>query len=91
MSIPDLLDVLGGEDNLKLMCGAENFLKNAEGSWACFEFNFLMVNLFLIEPCFYGLFIKHIGEMRVVVNEQYLTPEQTREAFEEYTGYSLSF
>ena len=91
MSTSDLFDVFGGEDNLRLMCGVENFCRSAGGSWACFELNSLRVNLSLIEPGLYGLFIKHIGRMRVVVNEQYLTPEQTREAFEKYTGYSLSF
>lgn len=91
MSTSDPLDVFGGEDNLRLMCGAENFRRTAGGGLACFEFNFLMVQIFVIEPDFYGLLIRHIGKMRVVLNESYLTHEQTREAFEEYTGYSLSF
>lgn len=91
MSTSDLFDVFGGEDNLRLMCGAENFRGSAGGDWACFELNHLMVQLFHREPGHYGLFIKHIGVGRVVVNESYLTPEQTREAFEGYSGYSLSF
>lgn len=91
MNTSDLFDVLGGEDNLRLMCGVENLRRSAEGGWACFELNHLYVQLFLIDPGFYGLLIKHIGRMRVVVNESYMTPEQTRKAFEEYTGYSLSF
>lgn len=94
MPTPNPLDVLGGEDNLRLMCGVENFLRSKGGSWAYFELNHLAVQIFLREPGFYGIygiFIQDTRRGRVVVNESYQTPEQTREAFEEYSGYSLSF
>jgi hypothetical protein len=91
MSTSDLFDVFGGEDNLRLMCEAENFRRSKGGSWACFELNHLWVQICLREPGVYGIFIQDTRRGRVVVNESYMTPEQTRGAFEEYTGYSLSF
>ena len=87
----DLFDVFGGRDNLRLMCGAKDFQMGVGGDWACFDFDLYRVDFHVNPLPYYGMSIKEIGRGRVVFDGYYLTLEQTREAFEEYTGHSLSF
>jgi hypothetical protein len=75
METNNLWDVFGGQDNLVLMCEARRFIKGVKQDWACFEFDLYRVDLITCTPRYYGIFIKHMGTGRVVVNEQYLTPE----------------
>lgn len=70
MSTSDLFDVFGGEDNLRLMCGAENFQSGVEGDWACFDFDLYRVDLVVNGPWYYGMFIKEIGRGGVVLTRR---------------------
>ena len=85
-----LFDVLGGRDNLRLMCEAEGFYVNEEREFVRFTMDGKHVWL---TKCFggYGISIWSIEAKTMMLEEVAETEIEARRLFERYTGYSLSF
>jgi hypothetical protein len=87
----DLLDVFGGQDNLRLMCEAEGFYENAERGFIRFKVGDKLVYLFSILDMEYVFIVYHLGTFVEIASERSENGAGVRALFERYTGYSLSF
>jgi hypothetical protein len=94
METNDLLEVFGGQDNLRLMCGATRFHKEARN---CMSFH---VGTYKIRieiktkggvAILYYLDIFEEGSRKTVGHSYTTYPDHVRDRFEHHTGYTLSF
>ena len=91
----DLLEVFGGRDNLRLMCGATRFRKEARNRIS-FRFDTYRIKLTItvsmnLTVVAYRLEIFDVVSGLMVGHAYTIDKDLVRERFEEYTGYSLSF
>lgn len=90
METDDLLEVFGGRDNLRLMCGAIRFRVTGGGCRVSFWVGDYIVRL-KKGGIYYTLQVQ-VRKTRITMCEYtILWPEVIRAAFERYTGYVLSF
>lgn len=90
METNDLLDVFGGRDNLRLMCGAKRFRVTGGECRVSFWVGDYIVRL-QKGNIYYTIQIQ-VRKARITLCEwTTLWPESIREEFERYTGYALSF
>lgn len=88
METNNLLEVFGGRDNLRLMCGAKRF-RYGEGRVSFWVGDYIV---WLHKGSLYYSLHVQVRMTRITMCEYtVLWPEAIREAFERYTGYSLSF
>jgi hypothetical protein len=87
----DLLEVFGGQDNLRLMCGATRFRKEARNRIS-FRVDKYLVSLVIAEGVSVYV-LKIFDEISgVTVGHACAAfPDRVRYYFEHHTGYSLSF
>lgn len=85
-----LLDVLGGRDNLRLMCEAEGFYVDKMKEFVRFTMKGKYVWL---TKCLggYGIYIWSIEAKTMILEEVAETEIEARRLFERYTNHSLSF
>lgn len=86
----DLLDILGGQDNLRLMCEAREFYINWERGFVRFKTNGKYVWL---TKCLggIGVYIWEVKTKNMLLQEVAGTEEEVIGLFERYTGLTLSF
>ena len=86
----DLFDVLGGRDNLRLMCEAEGFYEYKVRGLVRFTVGGKHVCL---SSCIggYGIYVYDMETGTMTQEGLAKDAEEVRELFERYTGYSLSF
>lgn len=86
----DLFDILGGQDNLRLMCEAGEFYVNEARGFVRFTMDGKYV---WVTMCLGGfaIYIWDVKTKNMVLEEVARTERETRRLFERYTGHSLNF
>jgi hypothetical protein len=86
----DLFDILGGRNNLRLMCEAEEFYEHKERGFV----RFMMGGKYIwLTNCIggYAIYVWDIETKMMMLEEVAETEIEARRLFERYTGHSLSF